>query len=64
MEIRMGLNGVSEREVKEVLVRRFGNFVGFRESSENVLIVTSTQESVIEDLEIMAGLTIIEEQGT
>lgn len=57
MKIEMKLNGTSAEKVKETLVHSFGNSISFPRSNGNILIVMSTQESVIECLEIIAGLT-------
>ena len=57
MKIEMKLNGTSAEKVKETLVHSFGNSISFPGSNGNILIVMSTQESVIERLEIIAGLT-------
>lgn len=57
----MKLNGAGKEEVKKTLVHSFGNSIGFMGSEESTLVVTSSQESVIEKLKIIAGLTIIRE---
>lgn len=64
MKVEMKLNGTSEKKVKEILVHSFGNSISFLGSNGTTLTIASMQESVIERLKIIAGLTMISgEQG-